>query len=58
MTGTAFFNPGDGKCPNCGDFAVEVEEDDREFQRCPGCETRFNEYVILQQGADHELQNN
>lgn len=54
MVGTAFYRPGKKKCPNCGDFGVEEDE----HRRCPACETRFNEFMVLEEGAEASFQNN
>lgn len=54
QVGSAFFRSDKTKCPNCGEFS----EDGEEARKCPGCETVFNEYIILQQGEEASLQNN
>lgn len=54
VVGTSFYRPGKEKCPNCGQFGVEEED----HQKCPSCETRFNEYMVLQEGRDVQFQNN
>lgn len=54
MVGTAFYRPGKEKCPNCGDFGID-EEDHR---KCPACDTRFNEYMVLQEGRNVQFKNN
>lgn len=51
---TAFFRPSTEKCPNCGDFGEMSEE----HRVCPACDTRFNDYVVLQEGRNVPLQNN
>lgn len=60
MIGTSFFRSNDQKCPRCGSFGVTDEDmDDMHVQTnvCPSCSTRFNKYVILQEGQDIEFQN-
>ncbi|MDY6789344.1 MAG: hypothetical protein SVV03_05295 [Candidatus Nanohaloarchaea archaeon] len=59
MVGTSFFKAGHGKCPNCGYFGDQAEEeveDDRKV--CPKCETVFNKYMILEPGSDVNFKNN
>ncbi len=54
MAGTSFYRTSEDKCPNCGDFGVEEEE----HRKCPTCETRFNEYMVLQEGGETAFRNN
>ncbi len=59
MIGSSFFRSNKDKCPKCGTFGTMDGEDsdlDRVHQ-CPACSTRFNEYVILEEGPDVEFQN-
>ncbi|MDY6774313.1 MAG: hypothetical protein SVS85_03875 [Candidatus Nanohaloarchaea archaeon] len=51
---TAFYRPGKDKCPNCGSFGVEEED----HKKCPTCETRFNRYVVLEEGKQASFKNN
>jgi rubrerythrin len=57
MTGTSFFRSGEGKCPNCGTFGQEHDEQE-DGKVCPLCNAVFNKYIMLEQGKDIELQNN
>lgn len=58
MIGTSFFRANTDKCPKCGTFGEHEDADDLEHLHvCPACSTRFNEYVILEEGPDVEFQN-
>lgn len=56
MVGSSFFRTDDDKCPNCGSFGVNEEQEDGLV--CPSCDAVFNRYIILQQGDDVEFRNN
>ncbi|MDY6777764.1 MAG: hypothetical protein SVU32_03800 [Candidatus Nanohaloarchaea archaeon] len=61
MVGASFFRSGEGKCPNCGTFAETLEEERQGFddgQKCPNCQTVFNQFLIVEPGQDVEFKNN
>jgi len=59
MVETAFFRTRNGKCPNCGTFGDDQENDESfDTLACPSCYAVFNRYIILEQGEDVELKNN
>ncbi len=61
MAGASFFRSGEGKCPKCGAFGEQAEEEEIEVAEgmvCPVCKTVFNEYVILDEGKDKKFRNN
>lgn len=58
MVGTAYFRPGKGKCPVCGNYGEENEETEKDEKICPVCNTRFNKYIILQGGQKQKMKNN
>ncbi|MCJ7450182.1 MAG: hypothetical protein MUP58_00380 [Candidatus Nanohaloarchaeota archaeon QJJ-9] len=55
MTGASFYKPGEGKCPNCGEFGENMS--DEEGKVCPNCSTVFNNYMVLQKGEKVEFRN-
>lgn len=56
MTGASFFRTADDKCPNCGSFGNDVDEEDGLV--CPSCDAVFNRYIIFDDGDDVEFRNN
>ncbi len=59
MKGQSFFRTSEGKCPQCGNFGENFEDEDiGEGMVCPTCDTVFNKYMVLDQGQDYKFRNN
>lgn len=49
-----YYKPMHGKCPKCGRFADKADEND---YKCGSCSTKFNRFLIVQNGDQVQLQN-
>jgi len=54
MIDTAYLQHLNRKCPFCGAFG----EKKGDYKKCPVCNAKFNEYLVLDEGKEVILNNN
>lgn len=54
MIHNPFFNHKEDKCPVCGTFTDEKNEE----IICKNCYTKFNKFMILEMGREVDMENN
>ena len=54
MIDTAYYRHKEKNCPNCG-TVVDFQKD---YTKCPLCETIFTKYMILEGGKQMDMENN